>query len=87
MKLLNEIITNFQEWHCKVFDDGIAMYSCQSSGNTHRKLRENFKSAFNSFTEGDKTIIVCCFNTYTDIVIFQPSKKNHESKANVAYAS
>ena len=54
MRLLNEIITNFQEWHCRVFDDGIAMYSRQFFGNTHHKLSENFKSAFNSFSEGEK---------------------------------
>lgn len=81
MKLLNEIIADFPEWRCKVFDDGMVMYSRQFSGNVHSELSENFKSAFNSFSEGDKTIMVCCLDTYTDIVVFQPLKTEYTATA------
>lgn len=86
IRQLTEIIANFQDWRCRVLDDGIAMYSHQFFGDTHDKLKGNFKSAFNSFSEGDKTIIVCCFNTYSDIVIFQPSSQEN-SKFEAAAAS
>ena len=79
---LDKIIANFQKWSCRVFDDGTAMYSHQFYGIVHSELKDVFKSAFSSFSEGDKTIIVCCFNTYTNIVIFQPlSRQNSEVKA------
>ncbi len=87
MNLINEIISNFQDWRYKVFDEGIIMQSCQFTGNIHHKLRRNFHSAFNSFTEDDKTIIVCCFNTYRNIVIFQLLKKNYEFEATTACSS
>ena len=85
MKLLNEIITNFPEWRCKLLDGNIVMYSRRFSGNTHHQLKDNFHSTFSSFTEDDKTIIVCCFNTYANIVIFQLSnKKSYKLKAATA---
>ncbi len=71
MNLLNEITANLQEWHHKVLDDGVTMHSRRFSGKMHQKLRANLNGAFNSFIEDDKTIIVSCFDTYTNIAIFQ----------------
>ena len=88
MILINKIIKNFREWRCKLLDDDLIMYSRQFSDKTHQELRGNFHSAFNSFTKGDKTIIVCCFSTYTNIVIFQPSnRKSNKFIAATAYES
>ncbi len=77
MNFLDKIITNFTEWHYKVFDDGITIYSRRFYDHTHRQLKGNFHSAFNHFSQGDKTIIVSCFNTYTGIAIFE--KQRHPS--------
>lgn len=87
MKLLNKIITDVQEWRCKVLNEDIIMRSRQFSDNTHHELKGYFHSASNCFTEGDKTIIVCCFSTCTNIVIFQSLKKNYEFEATTAYSS
>ena len=85
---INNIVKNFREWRCKLLDDDIIMYSRQFSDNTHQELRGYFHSAFNCFTEGDKIIIVCCFSTYTNIVIFQLSnRKSYKFIAATAYES
>ena len=69
MDLLNEIIANFQEWHCQTFDDGTIMHSQKFSGEIHSQLKNNFVSAYNLFSQKDRTIIVSCFVTYSNIAI------------------
>ncbi len=69
MNLLNEITTNFQEWHCQTFEDGTTMYSRKFSGKIHHQLRGSFKSAYNLLSKGDRTIVVSCFVTYVNIAI------------------
>ncbi|ELS01871.1 hypothetical protein Xen7305DRAFT_00015780 [Xenococcus sp. PCC 7305] len=71
MNLLNEITANLQEWNYQVLDDGTTMHSRRFSGKMHHKLRNTFNSAYNSFNEYDKTIIVSCFDSYTNITIFE----------------
>ena len=68
--ILNKISSNFRQWHCRVLDNDMIMYSRRFFGNTHRQIKNNFHSAFNCFDQGNKTIIVSCFNTYTNIAIF-----------------
>ncbi|MEL6580805.1 MAG: hypothetical protein AAFQ14_13730 [Cyanobacteria bacterium J06621_12] len=69
MDLLNEITANFQEWHCQTFDDGTVMHSQKFSGKIHSQLQENFTSAYNLFSQQDRTIIVSCFGTYSNIAV------------------
>ena len=70
MNLLNKISTNFHQWHYQLLDNNITVYSRRFFGNTHHQLKNNFNSAFNYFNRDNKTIIVSCFNTYTNIAIF-----------------
>ena len=70
MNLVNEIASNFWKWRYRVLDEDITMYSCQFSDRAHRQIKNNFHSAFNCFVEGNKTIVVNCFGSYSSIVIF-----------------
>ncbi|MGF1589871.1 MAG: hypothetical protein ACFCU7_11620 [Pleurocapsa sp.] len=70
MNLLSEITTNFQEWHCRSFDDGTTMHFREFSGNIHHQIRSNLHSAYNLFSQENRTIVVSCFITYTNIAIF-----------------
>ncbi|MEO0836643.1 MAG: hypothetical protein AAFY16_11815, partial [Cyanobacteria bacterium J06642_3] len=65
----NGIIDNFQEWHCQTFDDGTVMHSQKFSGEIHSQLKDNFTSAYNLFSDQDRTIIVSCFVTYSNIAV------------------
>ena len=69
MDLLDGIIANFQEWHCQTFDDGTMMHSQKFSGEIHNQLKNNFTSAYNLFSQNSKTIVVSCFDTYTNIAV------------------
>ncbi len=69
MDLLKLITANFQEWHCRIFDDGTMMHSQKFSGEIHSKLKDNFTNAYNLFSQNSKTIIVSCFDTYTNITV------------------
>ena len=73
MNLLNEITSNFQSWRYHEFDDGTIMHSQKFSGNIHQQLKSNFKSAYNLLSQGDRTIIVSCFISYTNIAILTES--------------
>lgn len=73
MNLLNEITTNFHQWHCQTLDDGTVMHSQKFSGEIHSQLKDNFTSAYNLFTQQDKTIIVSCFVAYTNIAVLSDS--------------
>ena len=70
MNLVNKITINFRKWRYKVLDEDITIYSRQFSDDTHYQLRNNFHSAFNCFVEGNKTIVVNCFNSYSSIIVF-----------------
>ncbi len=65
MNLLNEITTNFQEWHYRSFDDGTTMHFREFSGNIHHQLRSNFHSAYNLFSQENleviSTVLIICF--------------------------
>lgn len=69
MSLLNEITTNFQEWHCQIFEDGSRMHSRQFSGEIHNQLKNNFKSAYNLLCQKDRTIVISCFGSYSNIAV------------------
>lgn len=73
MNLLNEITSNFQSWQHHKLDDGTTMHSQKFSGNIHRQLKSNFKSAYNLLSQGDRTIIVSCFVSYTNVAILTES--------------
>ena len=73
MNLLDEITSNFQSWHHHKLDDGTTMHSQKFSGNIHRQLKSNFKSAYNLLSQGDRTVIVSCFVSYTSVAILMES--------------
>ena len=73
MKLVNEITTNFQEWHCQKIDDRTLMHSQKFSGNIHQQLKSNFKSAYSLLSQENCTIIISCFVTYTNVAILTES--------------
>lgn len=73
MKLLNEITTNLPEWDFQKIDDCTTMYSRIFSGNIHLQLKSHFKSAYNLLSQNNRTIVINCFVTYTNIVILTES--------------
>ncbi|MEL6440429.1 MAG: hypothetical protein AAFQ80_14370 [Cyanobacteria bacterium J06621_8] len=69
MGFINEIITNFQEWHCEIFEDGSSMHSRRFSGEIHARLKKNFKSAYSMVSQENQTIVISCFLNYSNIAI------------------
>lgn len=71
MSVLTEIVSDFKEWHCQIYDDGTKMHSRRFSGKIHARLRDNLKSSYNRFNLKEKvTITVSCFASYSSIAIF-----------------
>lgn len=67
----NAIANNFQEWQQTILQDGTTIHAKKFSGKEHDELCDRFHSTFNSFAVGEKTVIVSCFETYTNIAVFQ----------------